>query len=97
MHHFRPLALGCILQFSVQMTGVCTFCFRLPLSFFLPRRLVGLTFPVADPLLPPAALQYYSPLIFANLGFDSVQTLRYQSYNSIVSLRPARRLRLRTS
>lgn len=52
MYNFRPLLLGIIIQFSVQMTGV-------------------------------SALQYYSPLIFAKLGFGTTQTLLYQSYNSI--------------
>lgn len=32
-----------------------------------------------------SALQYYSPQIFANLGFTAEETLRWQSYNSIVS------------
>ncbi|KAG8935639.1 hypothetical protein FRC03_008987 [Tulasnella sp. 419] len=53
--NFRRLALGVILQFSVQMTGV-------------------------------SAIQYYSPQIFAQVGFSAGQTLLLQSINSILAL-----------
>ncbi|KZT57196.1 MFS sugar transporter [Calocera cornea HHB12733] len=53
--NFRRLALGFILQFSVQMTGV-------------------------------SAIQYYSPQIFAAIGFQAHQTLLVQSINSVIGL-----------
>jgi hypothetical protein len=95
LHQNAPLpSLGARMYPSVL--GPDDRCLYVLVSLSLPsfpRGSVGLIRLLADRLLPQAALQYYSPLIFANLGFDSVQTLRYQSYNSIVSRRLGLRLK----
>lgn len=73
MHNFRPLLLGITLQFSVQMTGVSA------LQYYSPRKR-------SDQPSSRARLTSRLAEIFSALGFNSTETLRYQSYNSVIAL-----------
>lgn len=77
----RKVLLGIALQFSVQMTGVSARRKR-------RERALALHAEQHPPFLAPqvSALQYYSPTIFASMGFSANKTLLLQSFNSIVAL-----------